>query len=94
MPKEPIGKITSGADGSDQTNRDRSNDGTVVINPTFHKYKFMIPAMPWHMAECPKCEGRGSLIIEGYEEYTKKCDLCDGEGEVTVHRVKAWLRDQ
>ena len=63
MPTEPIGNIKSAKDGSDQTNRDRSNDGTVVINPTFHKYKFMIPAMPWHDVMCPKCYGAGDIVI-------------------------------
>lgn len=95
MPSEPIGKIKSAVDDSDQTNRDRSNDGTVVINPTFHKYKFMIPAMPWHDVECPACRGVGHLEIEimyGEQTGTKivQCDLCGGEGEIKEFRRKKY----
>ena len=94
MPSEPIGKIT-GADGSDQTSRDRSKDGTIVINPTFHKYKFMIPAMPWHDVMCPACNGMGHLAIEimhGEQTGTQvsECDLCGGAGEIKEHQRKKY----
>jgi len=42
-----------------------------------HKYRFgQHPVMPWHMVECPKCEGAG------YFEEPIRCDFCDGEGQV------------
>lgn len=90
---DPIGKIVD-KDGKDVSARDRTGDGTIVVRRGLekgHNYKFgQMPPMPWHMAECPKCEGHGTM--ESLHTWLR-CDLCYGEGEVRYFRAKKYIKD-
>ena len=84
-PFQPTGKILA-PDGTDVSDRDRSDDGTIVIRrnrEVGHNYFFgNWPTLPWHKVECPKCRGRGTVPIEESPEYTRYCDLCEASGKV------------
>lgn len=88
---DPIGKIVD-KDGKDVSSRDRTGDGTIVVRRGLekgHNYKFgSLPAMPWHMVECPQCGGLGMIDGPGID-----CDLCDREGEVRYFRAKKYIKD-
>ena len=94
-PFQPSGMILD-QDGKDVSARDRSNDGTIIIRrnrEVGHNYFFgSLPQLPWHKVECPKCEGRTTVPIEGSEVYTRYCDLCEGQGEVKSSVSKKYLK--
>jgi len=69
-----------------------------------HNYRFgQHPVMPWHMVECPKCDGKGFVTVMEWDEngdgkpesdMVGKCDFCEGSGQVKEFEKRAYLRNQ
>ncbi len=94
-PFQPAGLVID-QEGKDVSARDRSDDGTIIIRrnrEVGHNYFFgSLPQLPWHKVTCPKCNGRTTVPIEGAEEYTRYCDLCEAEGEVKSLVSRKYLK--
>ena len=80
---DPAGKIIR-PDGTDVSNRDRSDDGAIILRRGVekgHTYKFgRWPTMPWKLLECPKCLGQGTTSIQ--RMITKDMAIDAGEPEM------------
>lgn len=69
-----------------------------------HRYRFgQHPVMPWKMVECPKCKGKTFIVIVEWDEdgdgkpesdMVARCDICEGEGEITEFRRRQWAKEQ
>jgi hypothetical protein len=99
---QPKGKILK-PDGTDVSDRDRSDDGTIIVRKNRepgHNYFFgQNPDLSNMKTDCPKCGGCGFVTSFGKIETMPviddvHCDLCDGKGRVKVSVRKKYLRSQ
>lgn len=70
-----------------------------LLEVSVSKSKFgQHPVMPWHMVECPKCDGVGwfekQRSADPQDTVLDDCNLCEGEGEVRQFRAREWIKSQ